>query len=95
MNKAEFIAHISKQQSCTKVEAEKIINAFTSGIISVLAEEKTVELIGFGSFYSDKVAARTGRNPRTGEAMEIAAYTQPKFKVGQKLKDACNNKAKN
>ena len=91
MNKQEFITYISKQQSCTKVEAEKIINAFTSAVIGALGDEKTVELIGFGNFYSDKVAARTGRNPKTGEPMELAAYTQPKFKAGKKLKDACNS----
>jgi DNA-binding protein HU-beta len=92
MNKAEFIDYISKQQNCTKVEAEKIINAFTKAVTGVLSEEKTVELVGFGNFHTSFVAARTGRNPKTGEAMEIAAYTQPKFSVGKKLKDACNKK---
>ena len=91
MNKAEFTDYISKQQSCTKVEAEKIINSFTSAVISALGEEKNVELTGFGNFYTGKMGARTGRNPRTGESMELAAYTQPKFKAGQKLKDACNS----
>ena len=90
MNKQEFITYISKQQSCTKVEAERIINAFTTGVIGALGEEKTVELIGFGNFYTGFVAAKTGRNPKTGEPMELAAYTQPKFKAGKKLKDACN-----
>ncbi len=51
-----------------------------------------ISLIGFGSFSVSKVAARAGRNPRTGEALEIAAYNQPKFKAGQKLKDAVNPK---
>lgn len=91
MNKTEFINYISKQQSCTKVEAEKIINAFTSAVIGVLGGDKTVELTGFGNFYSNKVAAKTGRNPKTGEPMELAAYIQPKFKVSKKLKDACNS----
>ncbi len=92
MNKNEFIDYISKQQSCTKAEAEKIINTFTKAVIGVVSEEKTVELVGFGSFHSDKVAARTGRNPRTGEAMSIPAYVQPKFTAGKKLKNACNSK---
>jgi nucleoid DNA-binding protein len=47
-------------------------------------------LIGFGSFSVQRVEAREGRNPRTGDALKIAAYNQPKFKVGQKLKDAVN-----
>jgi DNA-binding protein HU-beta len=51
-----------------------------------------VSLIGFGNFSISKVAARTGRNPRSGKAIEIPARNQPKFKVGQKLKDAVNPK---
>jgi len=47
-------------------------------------------LIGFGKFYSSKVEARVGRNPKTGAAIKIGAYIQPKFKVGEKLKSVCN-----
>lgn len=93
MNKNEFMDYISKQQNCTKTKAEEIINSFTQAVISALSEEKTVELTGFGSFHSGKVSARTGRNPKTGEAMSIPAYIQPKFSAGKKLKDACNSKA--
>ena len=92
MNKTEFIDYISKQQNCTKTKAEEIINAFTKAVTSVLSEEKTVELVGFGSFHTSKVAGRKGRNPKTGEAMSIPAYIQPKFTSGKKLKDACNKK---
>lgn len=92
MNKNEFIDYISNQQGCTKTKAEEIINAFTKAVTCALGEEKTVELVGFGSFHSDKVAGRTGRNPKTGEPLSIAAYVQPKFSVGKKLKDACNKK---
>ena len=49
-------------------------------------------LIGFGNFSISKVATRAGRNPRTGDTIQIAAYNQPKFKIGKKLKDACNSK---
>ncbi len=63
---------------------------FTSSVIDAMAEGKEISLIGFGNFSVSKIAARSGRNPRTGEALKIAAYNQPKFKVGQKLKDACN-----
>ena len=92
MNKAEFINHIAGQHKCTKVEAEKIINMFTSSVIDALGEGKEISLLGFGNFTIGKVAARTGRNPRTGASLNIAAYNQPKFKVGQKLKDAVNQK---
>lgn len=90
MNKQEFITHIANQHSCTKVEAEKTIDIFTSSVISVIGENKDISLIGFGQFSTTKIAARAGRNPRTGESLQIKAYNQPKFKAGQKLKDVCN-----
>jgi DNA-binding protein HU-beta len=90
MNKQEFIDHIANQHGCTKKEAEKAIDIFTSSVIEALGNGKEISLIGFGNFTVSKVEAREGRNPRTGEALKIAAYNQPKFKVGQKLKDACN-----
>ena len=90
MNKADFINHIAQQHKCTKTEAEKTINIFTSSVIDAIGKGNEISLIGFGNFFVSKVAARTGRNPRTGEVLEIAAYNQPKFKVGKKLKDAVN-----
>lgn len=92
MNKAEFITHIADQYQCTKVEAEKTIDMFTSSVIDAMGQGKEISLVGFGNFIVSKVAARTGRNPRTGEELQITAYNQPKFKVGQKLKDAVNQK---
>lgn len=90
MNKSELISYISEKKDCTKVEAEKIIDVFTSSITSALSEGKAISLLGFGSFVVTNVASRTGRNPNTGEPLVIEAYNQVKFKVGQKLKDACN-----
>ena len=90
MNKAELITHISDEHAITKIEAEKVIDRFTSSIISSLSKGKEISLMGFGSFSVSKVAARAGRNPRTGETIQIAAYNQPRFKVGQKLKNAVN-----
>ena len=92
MNKAEFITHIADQYQCTKVDAEKAIDMFTSSVIEAMGQGKEISLVGFGNFTVSKVAARTGRNPRTGQELKIAAYNQPKFKVGQKLKDAVNKK---
>ena len=63
---------------------------FTSSLIDALSKGNEISLIGFGSFSVQRVEAREGRNPRTGDALKIAAYNQPKFKVGQKLKDAVN-----
>jgi len=91
MNKQEFITHIANQHDCTKVEAEKAIDMFTSSVIDAVGQGNEISLIGFGRFSTTKIAARGGRNPRSGEAIQITAYNQPKFKAGQKLKDACNS----
>ena len=92
MNKADFVNHIAEQHQCTKTEAEKTIDIFTSSVIDAIGQGNEISLIGFGNFSISKVAARTGRNPATGKAVEIPARNQPKFKVGQKLKDAVNSK---
>ena len=90
MHKQGFIDHIANQHGCTKKEAEKAIDTFTSSVIDALSQGKEISLVGFGNFTIGKVAARTGRNPKTQGPLQIPAYNQPKFKVGQKLKDACN-----
>ena len=90
MNKSELITHIADQHKCTKVQAEKVIDTFTSSVIDAIGQGKEISLLGFGNFTISKVAARNGRNPRTGTALKIEAYNQPKFKVGSKLKEACN-----
>jgi DNA-binding protein HU-beta len=92
MNKGEFINYISEKNSCNKVEAEKVIDMFTSSVIDAIATGNEISLVGLGNFSVNKVAARDGRNPRTGATLKIGAYNQPKFKVGQKLKDAVNSK---
>lgn len=90
MNKQEFVTYIAEQNKCTKAEAEKNIDMFTSSVIDAMGQGNEISLVGFGHFSTTKIAARAGRNPSNGEAIQIKAYTQPKFKVGQKLKDACN-----
>ena len=90
MNKSEFTHYISEKHNCTKVEAEKIIDLFTSSVISSLGEGKEINLVGFGSFAVSRREARQGRNPKTGAAMKIEAYNQPGFRAGKGLKDACN-----
>ena len=90
MNKSEFVNHIADQHKCTKVEAEQVINMFTSSVIDAIGQGKEISLLGFGNFTVSKIAARNGRNPSTGTSLKIAAYNQPKFKVGSKLNEACN-----
>jgi DNA-binding protein HU-beta len=90
MNKAELINYIAQEENCTKTEAEKIIDVFTNSVIKALGAGNVINLIGFGSFSTSKVPGREGRNPKTGEALTIKSYVQPKFKAGLKLKNACN-----
>ena len=90
MNKSEFEKHIATKHSITQKEAGNIIDMLTSSVMSALSEGNEIQLVGFGNFSVTDVAARPGRNPRTGEVIQIAGYKQPRFKVGQKLKDAVN-----
>ena len=92
MNKAEFVDHITKENKLSKVEAEKMLNIITNSIVSALAQGDEISLVGFGKFYTTAVAAREGRNPKTGEVLSIHAYKQVKFSAGQSLKNACNSK---
>ena len=66
MHKQGFIDHIANQHGCTKKEAEKTIDTFTSSVIDAMEQGKEISLIGFGSFSVSKIEARNGRNPRTG-----------------------------
>ena len=86
MNKGNFVSYIADKNNCTKAEAERVVDMFTSSVIGALGEGNDVSLVGFGSYSVIQVAARPGRNPRTGETIQIKAYKQPRFKVGQKLK---------
>ena len=86
------LSHIASMHKCTKVEAEKVVDTFTASLIDAVGSGNEISLIGFGNFSVSEVAARTGINPKTKEPLQIPAYKQVKFKVGQKLKDACNPK---
>ncbi len=91
MNKNEFIEYMTKKRGYDKAsEAKKTINDFIDTVIDAFNEKKEISLVGFGNFYTTHVKARDGRNPKTGDSIKIKAYNQPKFKPGQKLKDACN-----
>ena len=91
MNKQEFVTYMATQHDCTKMEAEKTINAFTSSIIHAMKQGNDISLVGFGQFYTTKVEARTGRNPKNGQPVAIPTKIIAKFSAGQKLKDACNS----
>jgi DNA-binding protein HU-beta len=90
MNKAELIEAVSTQTSMQKADAARAVDAVFDSIASALKSGDTVALLGFGTFVVKARAARSGRNPRTGETIEIAASKVPGFKAGKALKDAVN-----
>lgn len=91
MTKAELIANVAKRTELTQKDTESVVNAFFSTIQETLAAGENVQVIGFGTFEVRERAARTGRNPQTGEEIQIAAAKVPAFKPGKALKDAVNN----
>ena len=92
MNKAELIEAIVKETDLSKAAAGRALNAMLDTIVKTVSKKQDVQLIGFGTFKAAKRAARTGKNPRTGEKLKIAAATVPKFKPGKTLKEAVNKK---
>ena len=88
MNKAELINAVAASADCSKKDAEAVITAALDTITAALKEGDKVQLVGFGSFEVKKRAARTGRNPKTKESIEIPASVVPVFKAGKALKDA-------
>ncbi|AKX92914.1 HU family DNA-binding protein [Neomoorella thermoacetica] len=88
MNKMDLIASVAEKTDLTKKDAEKVVNAVLASIEEALAQGEKVQLVGFGTFEIKERAARVGRNPRTGEEIQIAATRAPVFKAGKALKDA-------
>ena len=88
MNKTELIAAVAEKAELSKKDAEAAITAMVDAITEALSQEEKVQLVGFGSFEVKKRAARTGRNPRSKETIEIPASQTPVFKAGKALKDA-------
>jgi DNA-binding protein HU-beta len=93
MNKSQLIDKIAEEADISKAAAGRALEAFTSAVTDTLAgdaEDASVALVGFGTFSVRERAARPGRNPQTGETIEIAAAKIPSFKAGKALKDAVN-----
>ena len=88
MNKAELVNHVAASADLSKAAAAEAVEAVLGGITGALAEGGSVSLVGFGTFSVAERAARTARNPRTGEAIQVAASKAPKFKAGKAFKDA-------
>ena len=90
MNKAEMADRLAARTGLSKVVAREAVDSVFAAIGDALANGEEVRIAGFGAFGTRSRPARTGRNPRTGEAVSIAAATSPTFKAGKTLKDAVN-----
>lgn len=90
MNKNEFIEAVANASDMSKADASKAVDAVISTITDTLKSGDSVTLVGFGTFLVRDREARAGRNPQTGETIQIAAAKVPAFKAGKALKDALN-----
>ena len=94
MNKAELIEALAKKADVSKAAAGRMLDGFLESVTTELKKGGKVTLVGFGTFATGKRAARTGKNPKTGEALKIAATTVPTFKAGAAFKAAVAPKKK-
>ena len=92
MNKSDLINQIAQRSDLSKVAASRALDATIEAISEAVASGDTVSLVGFGSFKGSARAARTGKNPKTGEMLDIAATTVPKFSAGATFKAAVAKK---
>ena len=90
MNKNELIAQVAETTEMTKTDAAKAVDSVFGAIESALQSGSEVRLTGFGTFSVSERKATTGRNPRTGESINIPASKQPRFKAGKGLRDSVN-----
>jgi len=90
VNKNDLVTEVAEKASLSKADAEKAVDAVLDTITSCLKNKDEVRLVGFGTFLVSRRAASEGRNPRTGEKINIPASNQPKFRAGKALKEALN-----
>ena len=91
MNKNDLVSAVAESSGLTKADAGRAVDSVFDSIASALKSGGDVRIVGFGTFSVAQRAATTGRNPRTGETIQIKASKQPKFKAGAPLKDAVNS----
>lgn len=90
MNKQNLVTKIATDAGITQDQARAALQAFEHGVTEALVAGDTVQMVGFGTFKTSERKARTGRNPKTGEALKISARTAVSFSAGKGLKDAVN-----
>ena len=91
MNKTELVAAIAEKTQLTKKDSEMALKAFIDVVSEELKKGEKIQLVGFGTFEVSDRAARIGKNPQTGNAIDIPASKAPKFKAGKALKETVNN----
>jgi DNA-binding protein HU-beta len=90
MNKSDLVDAIAAESGLNKADAGRALDGFTTAVTNALKDGGSVSLVGFGTFSVKHRDARSGRNPRTGETIQIKASNNPAFKAGKALKDAVN-----
>lgn len=90
MNKNDLVQAVADESNLSRADATRAVDAVVAAVSKALKQGDTVSLVGFGTFLVRERAARTGRNPRTGDEIKIAASKNPVFKAGKALKDAVN-----
>lgn len=90
MNRSELIDQLASRTDSSKAAAERLLSAFIDVVGETLAAGDKISLVGFGTFVATDIPARTGRNPRTGRELKIAATKRPKFSAGETLKKKVN-----
>jgi DNA-binding protein HU-beta len=91
MNKSELVAAVAEATAQSKTVTNEFVDAFLSTVSASIADGEDVVLVGFGTFYRASRKATTGRNPQTGEPLQIPAAKLPKFRAGKKFKEEVNN----
>lgn len=90
MNKTELISVMAEKSGLTKKDSEKALNSFIEAVEEALVKGEKVQLVGFGTFEVRERSARKGRNPQTGEEIDIPAVSVPAFKAGKALRESIN-----
>jgi len=90
VNKSELVEHVANASDLSKAAAQRAVEAVFTSIAEAMSSGDSVSVVGFGTFSVSDRQARIGRNPKTGENIEIAACKVPKFKAGKSLKDTVN-----
>ena len=90
MTKAELVTSIATKAEVSNAQADNMVNAFVETVKETMGKGESIQLVGFGTFEVRDRAARTAKNPRTGEDVMVAACKVPAFKAGSKLKEAVN-----